>query len=85
MDDGGLTFVVPLGADGRAAQNAEIVLRVAEESCRDEVDDAGSFVTIHTDMREGELVKTVVFESIEAAQRFLELLRLVEPRLAARG
>lgn len=87
MDDASFVFHVELGAGQLAESRGEVVQRVAEECCCSDPAAASaveSFVMVSTEFGNDGLVKKVVFDQVEAADRFMPLLTLVEPGLAVR-
>lgn len=77
MDDAALSFEIDLAAD-----EAEFVHRAAEQSVHgpDGDQDDRSFVMITTEVRDGRMVKVVVFDRLEAARRFKTLLPEATPK-----
>ncbi len=81
MEEPAHAVEVCFDVDADADRYGELIHRVAQESCHDGAglaDDA-SFVMVTTEMREHVMVKTVVFESDDCAQRFRALLTNAEP------
>ncbi|MCG8442552.1 MAG: hypothetical protein MI723_12160 [Caulobacterales bacterium] len=88
MDEPAHAVEVCFEVDADADRYGELIHRVAQESCHDGrgvVDTDASFVMVTTEMREDVMVKTVVFERQDCAQRFRMLLTRAEPGLAPTG
>lgn len=86
MDDSACMIELCVAADEQSYAVEAVINRVAEQSCRAD-DGAGddAFVMVRTERRGDTLVKTVVFDRRDAAQRFRTLIEIAEPTLRAAG